>query len=106
MAERYTELKDLSPEVACRVEIETKYSGYVARQEAEIAKFRKWESVRLPYDLDYKNISGLSNEIKEKLSVQKPDSLGRASRISGITPAAITAVQIYLKKKGLGVVRK
>ncbi len=106
VAERYTELKDLSPEVACQVEIETKYSGYVARQEAEIAKFRKWESVRLPYDLDYKNIPGLSNEIKEKLSAQKPDSLGRASRISGITPAAITAVQIYLKKKGLGVVRK
>ncbi len=101
MAERYTELKDLSPEVACQVEIKTKYSGYVARQEAEIAKFQKWESVRLPYDLDYKNISGLSNEIKEKLSAQKPDSLGRASRISGITPAAITAVRIYLKKKGL-----
>jgi tRNA uridine 5-carboxymethylaminomethyl modification enzyme len=66
-----------------------------------VAKFRKWESVPLPYDLDYKNIPGLSNEIKEKLSLQKPDSLGRASRISGITPAAITAVQIYLKKKGL-----
>jgi tRNA uridine 5-carboxymethylaminomethyl modification enzyme len=101
VAERYTELKDLSSEVACQVEIKTKYSGYVARQEAEVAKFRKWESVCLPYDLDYKNISGLSNEIKEKLSVQKPESLGRASRISGITPAAITAVQIYLKKKGL-----
>jgi tRNA uridine 5-carboxymethylaminomethyl modification enzyme len=101
VAERYTELKDLSHEAACQVEIETKYSGYVARQEAEIAKFRKWESVRLPYDLDYKNISGLSNEIKEKLSAQKPDSLGRASRISGITPAAITAVRIYLKKRGL-----
>jgi len=100
VAERYTELKDLSPEVACQVEIKTKYSGYVARQEAEVAKFRKWESVRLPYDLDYKNISGLSNEIKEKLSVQKPDSLGMASRISGITPAAITAVQIHLKKRG------
>ena len=101
MAERYTELKELSHEAACQVEIKTKYSGYVARQETEIAKFRKWESVRLPYDLDYKNIPGLSNEIKEKLSAQKPDSLGRASRISGITPAAITAVRIYLKKKGL-----
>jgi tRNA uridine 5-carboxymethylaminomethyl modification enzyme len=66
-----------------------------------VAKFRKWESARLPYNLDYKDISGLSNEIKEKLSAQKPDSLGRASRISGMTPAAITAVQIYLKKKGL-----
>ncbi|HDH98476.1 MAG TPA: tRNA uridine-5-carboxymethylaminomethyl(34) synthesis enzyme MnmG [Deltaproteobacteria bacterium] len=101
MAERYTELKELSHEAACQVEIKTKYSGYVARQETEIAKFRKWESVGLPYDLDYKNIPGLSNEIKEKLSAQKPDSLGRASRISGITPAAITAVRIYLKKKGL-----
>jgi tRNA uridine 5-carboxymethylaminomethyl modification enzyme len=101
VAERYTELKDLSPEVACQVEIKTKYSGYVTRQEAEVAKFQKWESIRLPYDLDYKDIPGLSNEIKEKLSAQKPDSLGRASRISGITPAAIIAVQIYLKKKGL-----
>ncbi len=101
VAERYTELKDFSPEVACQVEIKTKYSGYVTRQEAEVAKFQKWESVRLPYDLDYKDIPGLSNEIKEKLSMQKPDSLGRASRISGITPAAIIAVQIYLKKKGL-----
>jgi tRNA uridine 5-carboxymethylaminomethyl modification enzyme len=101
VAERFTELRELSPEVACQVEIETKYSGYVARQEAEVAKFRKWESACLPYDLDYKDISGLSNEIKEKLSVQRPDSLGRASRISGITPAAITAIQIYLKKKGL-----
>ena len=101
VAERYTELKDLSPEVACQVEIKTKYSGYVTRQEAEVAKFQKWESIRLPYDLDYKDIPGLSNEIKEKLSTQKPDSLGRASRISGITPAAIIAVQIYLKKKGL-----
>jgi tRNA uridine 5-carboxymethylaminomethyl modification enzyme len=101
LAERYAELKDLSPEVTCQAEIRTKYSGYVARQEAEVAKFRKWESVPLPYDLDYNNIPGLSNEIKEKLSSQKPDSIGRASRISGITPAAITAVQIYLKKKGL-----
>lgn len=101
VAERFTELKDLSSEVACQVEIETKYSGYVARQEAEVAKFRKWESVRLPYDLDYRDIPGLSNEIREKLSAQKPDSIGRASRISGITPAAITAIRIYLKKKGL-----
>jgi tRNA uridine 5-carboxymethylaminomethyl modification enzyme len=101
VAERYAELKDLSPEVACQVEIKTKYSGYVTRQEAEVAKFKKWESIRLPYDLDYKDIPGLSNEIKEKLSAQKPDSLGRASRISGITPAAIIAVQIYLKKRGL-----
>ncbi len=101
IAERFTQLKSLSPEVASQLEIETKYSGYVARQEAEVAKFRKWESVRLPYDLDYRAIPGLSNEVKEKLAAQRPDSLGRASRISGITPAAITAIQIYLKKKGL-----
>jgi len=101
IAKRFTQLRSLSPEVACQLEIETKYSGYVARQEAEVAKFRKGESVRLPYDLDYRAISGLSNEVKEKLSAQRPESLGRASRISGVTPAAITAIQIYLKKKGL-----
>ena len=101
VAERYSELNELSHEATCQVEIETKYSGYVARQEAEVAKFRKWESIRLPYDLDYGGIPGLSNEIKQKLTAQRPDSLGRASRISGITPAAITAVRIYLKKMAI-----
>ncbi|HID96699.1 MAG TPA: tRNA uridine-5-carboxymethylaminomethyl(34) synthesis enzyme MnmG [Thermodesulfobacteriaceae bacterium] len=101
VAEEFAPLRGLSPETACHVEIETKYAGYVARQEAEIARFRKWESTKLPYDLDYREVPGLSNEIMEKLMRQRPDSLGRASRTSGVTPAAITAIRVYLKNKGM-----
>ncbi len=101
LSERFHEIRELSPEIQLQVEIETKYSGYVKRQEEQIANFKKWESIKLPYDLDYHRIPGLSNEAKEKLANLRPDSLGRASRISGITPAAITAIRIYLKKLGL-----
>ncbi len=101
VSERFGELKDWPAEVASHVEVETKYHGYMERQRHEVEQLRRWESVRLPYDLDYSVIPGLSTEIREKLSRQRPDSLGRASRISGITPAAITALRIYLRKKGL-----
>ena len=84
------------------MEIETKYQGYVRRQQEEIEKFRHWEAVKLPPDLDYSAIPGLTREVVEKLSRQRPDSIGRASRISGITPAAITAIRIHLKKLGMG----
>ena len=88
------------PEVAARIEIETRYQGYIRRQEEDVKKFRKWESVPLPPDLDYSAVPGLSREVIEKLSRVCPESLGRASRISGITPAALTAIRIYLKKLG------
>ncbi len=102
VAERFPQLKKLSKEAACQIEMETKYAGYIERQRQQVEQFKKWESIRLPDELDYYDIPGLSNEIKEKLTKQRPDSLGRASRISGITPAAITAIRIYLKKKGWG----
>ncbi len=95
---RFEEVKRFPPEVLDQLEIETKYSGYIERQELEVKKFKKWEAMLLPEDLDYRLIPGLSNEIVEKLSRQRPVSLGQASRISGITPAAITAIRIYLKK--------
>jgi len=85
-------------DIADQVEIEAKYQGYIKRQEEDVLKFRKWEGVRLPDYLDFSKIPGLSKEAVEKLSKVRPESLGRASRISGITPAAITAIQIYLKK--------
>ncbi len=88
-------------DVSDQVEIEAKYQGYIRRQEEEVEKFKKWESVSLPRDLDFSKIPGLSKEIVEKLSRVRPESLGRASRISGVTPAALTAIQIYLKKQGL-----
>ncbi|WP_456434346.1 tRNA uridine-5-carboxymethylaminomethyl(34) synthesis enzyme MnmG [Thermosulfuriphilus sp.] len=101
LARIYSFLAELPAPVAEAVEIETKYAGYVARQREEIERFRRWEAMRLPEDLDYWQIPGLSTEVREKLSKVRPANLGQASRISGVTPAAISAIQIYLKKHGL-----
>lgn len=87
------------PEIALKqVEIEVKYSGFIQRQLKEVEKFRNLEKIRLPAHLDYTQINGLSREIKEKLSKFKPLSLGQATRISGVTPAAISILMVYLKK--------
>jgi tRNA uridine 5-carboxymethylaminomethyl modification enzyme len=81
-----------------QAEIDTKYSGYVKRQEDEIRKFKKYEAMKLPDDMDYSLVPGISREVSEKLNRQRPDSLGMASRISGITPAALTAIRVFLRK--------
>ena len=81
-----------------QVEIEVKYAGFIERQLREIERFRNIEKVKLPGELDYAKIPGLSREIKEKLTRFKPLNLGQASRISGVTPAAISILMIYLKK--------
>lgn len=87
------------PEIALKqVEIEVKYSGFIQRQLKEVERFKNLEKIRLPPDLDYTQINGLSREIKEKLSRFKPLSLGQAIRISGVTPAAISILMVYLKK--------
>lgn len=87
------------PEIALKqVEIEVKYSGFIQRQLKEVEKFRNLEKIKLPPDLDYTQINGLSREIKEKLNRFKPLSLGQAIRISGVTPAAISILMVYLKK--------
>ncbi len=75
-----------------------KYDGYIRRQMEQIERMKCLEGTKIPADLDYQAIPGLSNEVKEKLSRTRPISLGQASRISGITPAAVTMIQIYLKK--------
>ncbi len=93
-------LKELTDEILQQIEIETKYAGYVNRQRQEIERFKRWEAMRLPKDLNYWDIPGLSTEIREKLSRIRPLSLGQALRISGVTPAAIAAIQVYLKKRG------
>jgi tRNA uridine 5-carboxymethylaminomethyl modification enzyme len=90
-----------SAEVAEQVEIQVKYQGYIDRQSDEIEKLKRQEHTRLPEDFDYRAISGLSNELKQKLSDAKPDSVGRASRIPGVTPAAISLLLVYLKKHQL-----
>ncbi|MDY6864297.1 MAG: tRNA uridine-5-carboxymethylaminomethyl(34) synthesis enzyme MnmG [Thermodesulfobacteriota bacterium] len=88
-------------EVIRQVEIQIKYEGYIKRQQQEIDKFKKLENLKVPFDLDYQNLPGLSNEAKEKLSKIRPLSIGQVSRISGITPASISAIMINLKRIGL-----
>jgi tRNA uridine 5-carboxymethylaminomethyl modification enzyme len=93
--------RPLPPVVAQEVQLQVKYEGYILRQHEQIARFRKFEEVLLPPELDYQSFDGLSNEVVEKMSAIRPRSLGQASRISGITPAAISVIQIHLKKMGL-----
>ena len=82
-----------------QVTIQVKYQGYIERQEAQVARFRKLETKPLASDLDYNAIGGLSTEVREKLSAVRPTSLGQASRISGITPAAIAILDVYQEKR-------
>lgn len=84
-----------------QVEIHTKYAGYIVRQQDEINKQLRHEETILPKEFDYKTVSGLSNEVVAKLIDARPDTIGQASRISGITPAAISLLLVYLKKQGL-----
>ena len=80
------------------IELQIKFKGYLDRQDEQVARFKKMESLLLPKDIDYRSLSGLSNEVVEKLTRIQPVSLGQASRISGITPAAISVLQVHLKK--------
>lgn len=95
------ELAQVSSALALQVEVEIKYQGYVQRQLEGVNRFQKMEQVRLPEDLDYSVISGLSREVREKLIRVRPRSLGQASRISGITPAALSLLAVHLKKRKL-----
>jgi len=102
----YKDLKDILPsfeekgeDIAKQVEIEVKYEGYIKRQNQEVEKFKEIEKIAIPPDFDFTSIPGLSKEVREKLSLIRPLSLGQASRISGITPAAISILMIYLKRK-------
>ena len=88
-------------QAAEQVEIQVKYEGYIARQQDEIEKQQRNENTLLPLDLDYRQVNGLSNEVIAKLNDHKPTSIGQATRISGITPAAISILLIWLKKQGL-----
>ncbi|WP_095159119.1 tRNA uridine-5-carboxymethylaminomethyl(34) synthesis enzyme MnmG [Pseudomonas sp. Irchel 3E13] len=93
---------DVDDQVAEQIEIKTKYAGYIDRQQEEIARLRASEDTRLPEDIDYSGISGLSKEIQGKLGQSRPETLGQASRIPGVTPAAISLLLIHLKKRGAG----
>jgi tRNA uridine 5-carboxymethylaminomethyl modification enzyme len=87
------------PDVALEAEVEIKYAGYIDRQMEMVERFRRIENASIPEDLNYSDIKGLSREVREKLVRIKPQSLGQASRISGITPAAISLLSIYLRKR-------
>ncbi|MCO1334887.1 tRNA uridine-5-carboxymethylaminomethyl(34) synthesis enzyme MnmG [Microbulbifer sp. OS29] len=91
----------LDEQVAEQVEISVKYAGYIDRQREEIERLQAYEDTPIPVDFDYSDISGLSNEVKQKLGENRPDTLARASRIPGVTPASVSLLLIQLKKRGL-----
>lgn len=104
--EKLMQIESLGPglenkQAAEQIEIQTKYAGYIERQYDEIARTLRNENTLLPMDFDYSKISGLSNEVVAKLTDARPETIGKASRISGITPAAISLLLVYLKKQGL-----
>jgi tRNA uridine 5-carboxymethylaminomethyl modification enzyme len=95
----YDQGAEVQEQVGEQVEIQAKYAGYIVRQQSEIDRTLRYDHLRLPETLDYTGVPGLSNEVSEKLRKQRPETLGQASRIPGITPAAISLLLIYLKKK-------
>ena len=91
------------PAVQEQVEIQAKYAGYIDRQREEIQRTRNNEALRLPQDLDFSHVRGLSSEVREKLSRHRPETIGQAGRIPGVTPAAVSLLLIYLKKRSARV---
>ena len=91
--------EEIHEQVGEQVEIQAKYAGYIVRQQTDIDKTLRYDHLHLPDSLDYTGVPGLSNEVSQKLKAQRPETLGQASRIPGMTPAAISLLLIYLKKK-------
>jgi len=89
----------LEEHVLDQVDIQVKYQGYIDRQQVEIDRLQRYDHWRLPEQMDYSNVSGLSNEVREKLRSQRPETVGQASRIPGMTPAAVSLLLVHLKKK-------
>ena len=92
------QLPELAAEVAEQLDIQTKYAGYIERQQMDIERLKKHEAMRIPTDLDFKQVSGLSSEVIQKLNQIKPTTIAQAGRISGVTPAALSLLLIFLKK--------
>ena len=95
----WPELGNASPDVVEQLEIDAQYAGYLDRQEADIVAFRRDESMELPGELDYASVCGLSAEASQKLAAIRPATLGQASRIDGVTPAALTLVLAHVKSR-------
>ena len=98
--------RSLDPRVVGQVQIEVKYAGYIERQLAEIERFQHLEKIRIPDDFDYSPVHGLSNELRHKLTEVRPTSLGQASRIDGMTPAAISVLMVMLKARAMAADRR
>jgi tRNA uridine 5-carboxymethylaminomethyl modification enzyme len=98
----WPQLGELSPKIAEQVEIDAKYEVYLSRQAADIAAYRRDEGLELPEGLDYGELRGLSNEVRQKLNSVRPRTIGQAGRIDGITPAALTLLVAHLKRRGRG----
>lgn len=95
----WPELAEIEPDIAEQIEIDARYAGYIQRQEADIQAFRRDENLPLPKDLDYSRVGSLSNEMQLKLRQHAPDTLGAASRIPGVTPAALVALLRHVKRR-------
>jgi len=89
----------LPSQIRAQLEVAAKYAGYIERQEEEIARQRRNEETRLPEDLDYARVTGLSNEVRQKLAQIRPATVGQAARVAGVTPAAVSILLVYLKRK-------
>jgi tRNA uridine 5-carboxymethylaminomethyl modification enzyme len=103
LAELVPDLAEVDPQVSAEVETRIKYAGYIERQERQVEKLNRMEGMKLSDAIDYNAIHGLTTEAREKLSSVRPASMGQASRISGVTPAALMAIQVHLKKQGAAV---
>ena len=99
----WPDLAHISPEIAAQLEIEALYSGYLERQSADVAALRRDEGLTLPRDLDYASVGGLSNEVRQKLEMIRPTTLGQAGRIEGVTPGALTALLSHVKRRAKAV---
>ena len=88
----------LAVQIRAQLEVAAKYAGYIERQEEEISRQRRNEETRLPEDLDYASVAGLSNEVRQKLAQSRPATVGQAARVAGVTPAAVSILLVHLKK--------
>jgi tRNA uridine 5-carboxymethylaminomethyl modification enzyme len=95
----WPELASVGADIAEQLTIDARYDGYLDRQRMDIAAYRRDEALELPADLDYRAVGGLSNEVRQKLETHRPETLGQAARISGITPAALVGLLKYVRRR-------
>jgi len=99
LAQLWPQLADLNPLIAEQIEIDSRYSGYLKRQEADVRAFRRDEALAIPDDMDFRALPGLSTEVCSKLELARPATLAAAARISGVTPAALTALLTFVRRQ-------